>query len=91
MSEIKGYLLTEEEEEACADLVKKLAKAKEEREKKVFAIDFSGRVRVKAKTKEEARDIFWEWAGDLQDKSFVDWFGTVTQSPYFEYDGIEEE
>jgi hypothetical protein len=85
MSEIKGYLLTEEEEKACVNLVKKL------REIKIFAIDFSGCVRVKAKTPEEASDIFWEWVGDLQDKSLADWYGVVTQSPYFENEGIEEE
>ena len=85
MSEIKGYLLTEEEEKACANLVKKL------RERKIFAIDFSGCVRVKAKTPEEASDIFWAWVGDLQDKSLADWFEVVTQSPYFENEGVEEE
>lgn len=67
------------------NLVKKL------RDRKTFAIDFSGCVRVKAKTPEEASNIFWEWVGDLQDKSLVDWYGTVTQSPYFENEGVEEE
>ena len=85
MAEIKGYLLTEEEEKACINLVKKL------REKRVFAVDFSGCVRVKAKNCEEAQDIFWNWVGDLEDKSLVDWSGTVTQTPYFEYNGAEEE
>lgn len=85
MAEIKGYLLTKEEEKACADLVKKL------REKKTFAIDFSGCVWVKAKTHEEANDIFWAWVEDLQDKSLTDWSGIVTESPYFENEGIEEE
>ncbi len=83
--EIKGYLLTEEEEKACADLVKKM------RKKKVFAIDFSGYVRIKAKTSEEATNIFWEWVGDLQDKSLIDWSGVVTQLPYFENEGVEED
>ena len=85
MAEINGYLLTKEEEKACVDLVKKL------RERKTFAIDFSGYVRIKAKTSEEANDIFWEWVGDLQDKSLADWSGVVTELPYFEKDGIEEE
>ena len=85
MAEIKGYILTKEEEAACADLVKKL------REKKIFAFDFSGCVRVKAKTKDEASGIFWEWVGDLQDKSLADWSGIITQSPYFENEGAEEE
>lgn len=52
MAEIKGYLLTKEEEKACVDLVKKL------RERKTFAIDFSGCVRIKAKNHEEANHIF---------------------------------
>ncbi len=85
MAEIKGYLLTKEEEEACANLVKEM------RKKKTFAVDFLGCVRVKAKTKEEAKEIFWNWVGDLQDKSLADWSETVTESPYFEYDGAEEE
>jgi len=85
MAEINGYLLTEEETKACVNLVKKL------RERKTFAINFSGCVRVKAKTSEEANDIFWNWVGDLQDKSYADWSGTITQCPDFENDGIEEE
>ena len=85
MSEIKGYLLTKEEETACITLIKQL------RERKVFGIDFSGYIRVKAKTPEEASDIFWQWVGDLQDKSYVDWSGVVIQSPFFENEGVEEE
>lgn len=85
MAEINGYLLTVEEEKACADLVKKL------RERKTFTVDFSGYVRIKAKTHEEASDIFWNWVGDLQDKSLIDWSGVVMQSPYFENEGVEEE
>ena len=85
MAEINGYLLTEEETKACVSLVKKL------RERKTFEIDFSGCVRIKAKTHEEASDIFWEWVGDLQDKTLADWSGIVTQSPYFENEGVEEE
>lgn len=79
------YFLTEEEEKAYTNLIKKM------REKKVFAIDFSGCVRIKAKNREEACDIFWNWVGDLQDKSLADWFGVVTQSPYFEKECVEEE
>ena len=84
MSEIKGYLLTEEEEKACIDLVKKL------RKEIGFTIDFSGYVRIKVKDQEEAKNIFWEWLGDLQDKTLTDW-DRVVGLPYFEYDGIEEE
>lgn len=85
MSEINGYLLTKEEEKECMALVKKL------RERKVFAIDFSGCVYVKAKTREEANNIFWEWVGDLQDTSLVDWTGVITEIPCFDIEGIEEE
>lgn len=83
MAEISGYLLTKEEEKACVDLVKKL------RERKTFTIGFSGCVRIKAKTSEEANDIFWEWVEDLQDKGLTDWSGVVL--PYFEKEGVEEE
>lgn len=58
MAEINGYLLTEEEEKACENLVKKL---------------------------------FLELGWRLEDKNLVDWSGTVTQTPYFEDDGAEEE
>jgi hypothetical protein len=85
MSEIQGYLLTKEEEKACMALIKKM------REKRVYAFDFSGCVRIKAKTDEEAKNLFWEWVGDMQDKTLADWNGVVVQSPYFENEGDEEE
>lgn len=85
MAEIKGYLLTEEEEKACANLIKKM------REKRIYTIDFLGRVRIKAKNHEEAKNIFWNWVGDLQDKSLTDWSEIITKVPYFEYNGIDEE
>ena len=85
MSEIKGYLLTKEEEKACVDLVKKL------RERKTFAIEFVGCVRVKAKNPDEASNIFWEWVGDMEDKSLTDWYGVITQNPYFDKECVEEE
>lgn len=85
MSEIKGYLLTAEEEKECVALIKKL------RERKVFAVDFSGCVRIKAKTRDEASEIFWDWVGDMQDRSLADWSEVVIQSPYFEKDGVEED
>ena len=85
MAEIKGYFLTEEEEKACAELIKKM------RDKKVFAIDFSGCVRVKAKNRDEAAETFWNWVGYIQDNSLVDWTGAITQYPYFEKEGMEEE
>lgn len=85
MSEIKGYLLTEEEEKACVALVKKL------RKERVFAVEFTGCVRIKAKSEEEASNIFWEWTGDLQDKSWADWSGVIKETPFIEKEGVEEE
>ena len=77
MTEIKGYLLTEKEEKACLDLVKKL------REQRFFIVDFSGCVKIKAKTQEEASNIFWKWVGgDLQDKSPIDWYKITSSEPY---------
>ena len=57
------------------------------RKRKVFAVDFSGYIRIKARTPEEANDIFWDWVGELEDKSLTNWSGV----PYFENEGIEEE
>lgn len=85
MAEIKGYLLTKEEEKACLDLIKKL------RSKRTFAINFSGCVRVKAKTPQEANDIFWLWVRAMQDETSIDWDTVITQSPYFEREDVEEE
>lgn len=83
MAEIKGYLLTEEEEKACTTLVKKL------RERKVFSVDFSGCLQIKATNHEEANDIFWEWVEDWQDKSLT-WSNAIGDF-YLESEGVEEE
>ena len=85
MTEINGYLLTKEEEKICEDLIKKM------REKRVFTIDFTGSIRVKAKNREEAGEIFWNWVNDVQDNTLANWSGTIVESPYFEKDGVEEE
>ena len=85
MTEINGYLLTKEEEKICEDLIKKM------REKRVFTIDFTGSIRVKAKNREEAGEIFWNWVNDVQDNTLTNWSGTIVESPYFEKDGVEEE
>lgn len=84
MAELNGYLLTREEEKACVDLIEKL------RERKTFAIDFQGYIYVKARTHEEAADIFDSWVESVQEKSYTDWPGVI-ESPYFENEGIEEE
>ena len=85
MAEINGYLLTKEEEKECVKLIEKL------REEKVFTVDFSGSVRIKAKTPDQANDIFNEWACDLQDITSTEWYGAIKQYPCFNIDGIEEE
>lgn len=78
MAELNGYLLTKEEEWACAELVKKL------RERKVYGLDFTGGVFVRAKTEGEAIDIFWEWVNEVQDLT-CDKFPTMSfYSPSFE-------
>lgn len=60
-------------------------------EEKVLTIEFSGNIKVKAKTFEEASDIFWEWVMDIQDNSLIDWFNVITQTPNFERIIAEEE
>ena len=85
MTEIKGLLLTAKEEEACAALIREM------RKEKVFAVDFTGCVRIHAQTKEEAEEKFWNWVGDIQDDTKVDWFGVITDAPYFDRDCIEIE
>ena len=85
MSEIKGFLLTDKEEAACVALIREM------RKEKVFAVDFTGRVRIKAKTKIEAEEKFWNWVGDMEDNTRTDWSGTITDVPYFDRDCIEIE
>lgn len=85
MAEIKGYILTEEEQKACINLVKKMRKEKD------FILNFTGTVKIKAKNLNEANEIFWNWVGDLQEKSFYDWNETITGIPLFEKECIEEE
>ena len=72
MAELNGYLLTKEEEKACAELVKKM-RAKEE-----FTVDFTARVKIKAKTSKEAEDIFWRWQSDVVDYTLCEWINVGT-------------
>ena len=67
MAELNGYLLTKEEEKACAELVKKM------RSKGEFTVDFTARVKIKAKTSKEAEDIFWRWQDDVANYTFSEW------------------
>lgn len=85
MEEIKGYLLTEEEQEACINLIKEMRKTKD------FTLNFTGSVNIRAKNLHEANEIFWDWVGDLKDKSFYDWHGSIIGTPFFEKECIEEE
>lgn len=85
MTEIKGLLLSKEEEKACLDLVKEL------RKRKTYTIDYSGHVQVKAKTLQEANDIFWDWIIGMQNKTCDDWSGIISKTPVFENEGVEEE
>lgn len=85
MVRISDYRLTKEEEKACVDLVKGL------RSRKTFNVQFTGNIEVKAKTHEEANNIFWLWVADLQEKTNYEWSGTIINSPYFENEGVEEE
>lgn len=85
MAEINGYWLTEEEEKECVKLIEKM------REEKVCTVHFSGYVRIKAKTPNQASDIFDNWVCDLQDRSSTEWYGVIKQYPCFEIEVIEEE
>lgn len=71
MAELNGYLLTKEEEKACAELIKKM------RTKKEFTFDFSASVKIKAKTSKEAEDIFWRWQNDVVDYTLSEWDNVV--------------
>lgn len=71
MAELNGYLLTKEEEKACAELVKKM------RAKQDFNFDFSASVKIKAKTSKEAEDIFWRWQNDVVDYTLSEWDNVV--------------
>jgi len=85
MSEIKGLLLTKEEEKACVDLIKKM------REEKFYTFEFFGHIKIRATTREEANKIFKEWATDLQNTSRTNWGEIIVGSPYFNTNCFEEE
>ena len=85
MAEINGYLLTDEEEQACEELIKKM------RKKRLFSVDFTGSIRIRAKSQDEATEIFWNWVGDIQDRTLGDWSRLIILSPDFDYNVIEEE
>ena len=56
-----------------------------------FAVDFEGWIIVEAKSHEEAQEIFYEWAGDIQNNTLINWRKKILKYPAFECDGVEEE
>ena len=88
MKEIKDYILTEEEQKACIDLVKSM------REKeKVFTFNFTGSVKIKAKNLEEADVFFRDWLEEIDDISYCRYneSSIITDFPIFETESIEQE
>ena len=56
-----------------------------------YVVDFEGWITVEAKNRDEAQNIFYEWAGDIQDNTLVNWRKKILKYPAFECDGVEEE
>ena len=56
-----------------------------------YTVDFTGWILVEAKNRDEAQNIFYEWAGNIQDNTRADWDKVILQYPSFNYDGVEEE
>lgn len=56
-----------------------------------YTVDFEGWITVEAKSYEEAQEIFWNWVGDIQDNTLMNWRKTISKCPTFECDGVEEE
>lgn len=56
-----------------------------------YAVDFTGWIIVEAKDRDEAQNIFWVWAGDIQDNTRADWRKVILQYPAFECDSVEKE
>ena len=56
-----------------------------------YTVDFEGWIVVEAKNRDEAQNIFYEWAGDIQDNTLANWRKKILKYPAFECDGVEEE
>lgn len=84
MAELNGYLLTKEEEQACLDLLKKM------RTRTPFDADFTGEVKIRARSEEEATLTFWEWVSAIQDMTLDKWAGQISL-PKFELDFMLDE
>lgn len=55
-----------------------------------YTVDFEGWIVVEAKNRDEAQNIFYEWAGDIQDDTSIRW-KNILQYPAFKCEGVEEE
>ena len=84
MAELNGYLLTKEEEQACLDFLQKM------RTRTTFYTDFTGEIKIRAHSEEEANLTFWEWVSAIQDMTLDKWAGQITL-PKFELDMIVDE
>lgn len=89
MAEIKGYLLTEEEQKACIDLIKSMREEKE----KIFTFNFTGSIKIKAKNLEAADDFFRDWLEEVDEISYCryDESRFIPDFPIFEKESIEQE
>lgn len=56
-----------------------------------YVVDFEGWIIVEAKNRDEAQNIFWEWVGDIEEKTRYDNYGVILKTPAFQFDGVEEE
>lgn len=56
-----------------------------------YVIDFEGWIVVEAKNRDEAQNIFLDWASDIQEVTSVRWNKAILQYPAFQFDGVEEE
>ena len=89
MEKIEEYILTEEEQKACINLIKEMRKEKE----KVFTFNFKGSVKIKAKNLEKADAFFEDWVEEIDDISYCryDESTIIPDFPIFEKNSIEEE
>lgn len=56
-----------------------------------LSVGYVGWITVEAKSREEAQEIFWNWVGDIQEKTHYDNYGIILETPFFAFDGIDEE
>jgi len=56
-----------------------------------YTVDFEGWVTIEADSYEKAEEIFWNWVGNTQDNTLVDWPEAISECPHFQFDGAEKE